>query len=1156
MLSGTVFYFFKMKQCHMRFHGSGTASILILIPFFLISLTSAISAQAGDIPLYLNEIMASNGSSIADEDGDNEDWIEIFYDGEEPLNLGGYYLSDDYDEPRMWEFPDITIQPGQFLLVWASNKDRRDPESELHTNFAIAAAGEEVILTAPDGERLDELEPTEIPTDISFGRYPDGTGDWYFYTNPTPGEPNGDDGYQEMLEPVTFSHEGGFYTSDFELELSHPDPDVTIIYTLDGSEPDPNNLDGTTYQHALRYRPADTLVEKTYQSNVYSADSTLIISDRTNEPNYFSRMQTTRSATANPYYFPDESVFKGTLVRARAVRSGAISDGIQTHSYFVTSESRDRHTLPVISLGIQEDHLFCFENGIYVAGKEYTTTNPYNDSGHAHANYSESWERPASMELFEHQSSYSNHSQDIGVRIHGNISRAHPMKSLRLYARNEYSDNRIFYPMFPDEPYNEYNRLILRNSGNDWRNTMFRDAMMQRIVGHMNFDTQAYRPFIIYINGEYWGIHNLRERYDKHYLARVHGVDPDNIDLLEHDALIKEGDNQHYNRMRNYIERNRLVEEEHYAHIKTQMDVENFIDYQIAQIFVTNTDWPGNNIDFWRKRTDQFDPDAPPQHDGRWRWLVYDLDFGFNRSSTATVVHNTLEFALAEHGPHWPNPEWSTFLFRKLMQNKSFKMDFINRYLDQLNTAFLPARVVGIITEMAAHIEPEFDEHIRRWSAGNLDEVGNVLIPFAEERPDYARQHLREYFDIAVEHELTVDVSDRATGHIRVNTIDITPETPGVDDKPYPWTGTYFQDVPVTLKAEPVPGFKFAHWEGVADSIQFQQKLEMNLSGNTSITAVFERDINPDAFPGAFRLRPESEVISFDRWAHDAEPGSFPDHMAFVYMDALDPGLEANISGFTGGSYTLDRRTRINGLGDDGFAFINTGSEDGNPGYPGTRLGGAILALNTRGAENIQISWEGMTVEPNSRVYNLRLQYRIGHSGPFTDIPDSNGEPVEYQRNEDAGHRATIGPAMLPEEAENQYYVQLFWRYYFTGERLDEESGQRTQLAIPFIEADALDVVSARDTDEERPSSFKLRQNYPNPFNPSTTIRFDLPETSDVRLEVFDMLGRRVTTLVDEQRSAGSHTVRFDATGLTSGLYIYRIIVGEHEITRKMTLVK
>jgi len=1128
------------------------SSQLILF-LLLFALPLQLSAQQ----LYLNEIMASNGSNITDEDGDKEDWIEFVYFGDEPLNLEGFGLSDDYDRPFRWVFPDIIIQPGEFLLVWASGKNRNDPNGELHTNYSISAAGEEVIITTPDGDRIDELKPTEIPTDISLGRYPDGTGQWYFYENPTPGEPNGSDGYQELLDPVTTSHPGGFYSSPFDLQLTHPDSNVTIYYTLDGSEPDPENVGGQTYEYMDRYRPSGDLQERSFETFQYS--NSIPIEDRTDQPNYFSYMQSAFENSTVPYYFPSDSIFKGTLVRAIAVKEGAKPSADVSNSYFITDNPPERYSIPVISFGIQEDYLFDYEQGIYVPGKIYNDVNP-GAVQHEEANYSQrgmEWERPASMEIFDGNNAERVHRQDIGIRIHGGASRAEPMKSLRLYARNQYGENRFYHPMFPDQPYSAYNRLILRNSGQDWSSSMFRDALMQEIVAHMAFDTQAYKPYIVFINGEYWGIHNMRERYDKHYLARVHGVDPENIDLLTHHKRVKEGDDFHYRETLEYIRQYSLTETEHYEYIQTRIDVENFIDYQIAQVFVANTDWPGNNIDYWRYRTDEYDSEAKGQADGRWRWLTFDMDFGFSLLSNPAL--NTLVQATKPDAPGWPNPPWSTELLREFLDNKMFQHSFINRYLDQLNSAYLPDRMIGVINRMSSHIEPEMAEHISRWNRpmGGFDgwqnRIDNDLITFVRDRPGHARQHLKDFFDIEDEHELTVDVSDPSLGRVRVNSISITAETPGIETNPWPWTGIYFENIPVTLTAEPLPGYRFSHWEGI-NADYYHSEISHNLNQPLNITAVFEEDPEVDLFPEAYSLY-DGEYF-FSEWPANSPAGNYPDHMAFVYMDQQDPRLIANIEDYTDGAYDLDSRTRINGLGGNGFAFINTGNEEGNPGYPGVRLGGAILALNTQGVEDVTVHWEGSTIRPNSRFYNLRLQYRIGNEGDFEDVTDAHGDPVEYERNETEGHREWIGPVTLPEEVNNKGYVQLLWRYYFTGERLDEESGQRSKMAISAINVGASVATSVQDEKADIPATYELGANYPNPFNPSTVIRYQLPESSHVRLEVFEITGRRVATLVDSHHREGRYQTTFDASSLASGIYIYRIKAGDYVQTRQMVLVK
>lgn len=971
----------------------------------------------------------------------------------------------------------------------------------------------------------------------------------------------------QTLANVQFSHQGGFYSAGFTLTLTHEDPEAIIIFTIDGSEPDTSKLGGHTFRYKNQYRQQfnqsdGPLLNATYISQIYESGNPIQISDRTNLPNTVSMKSSTFDFS--PSYFPTYNIPKGTVVRARAF-SGNASSPVSSNTYFIFAGGRSAITIPVVSISIQEDYLFDYTIGIYNAGIDFDTWRQNSfagPDGSTPANYrrrGEQWEYPAHFELFEPGEESPALSQQIGVRIHGGWSRSDPFKTLRLYARSDYGTSRFRHQMFPDQPDNNYNRLLLRNSGNDRGTTMFRDAAIHAVVGHMNFDTQAYRPAVVFINGEYWGIHNFRERLDHHYLARVYGVESDKVDILEANGSVVEGDNQHYRSMVTFIRNNSPASQANFDSLKTMMDVDNFMDYHIAQIYVSNLDWPGNNIDFWRYQTDGFQPDAPYGHDGRWRWMMYDTDFGFGLYSSNPPQYNSLAAALATNGPSWPNPEWSTILLRRLLLNTSFRDDFINRFADQLNTAFQPERVQTIIDAMADLIEPEMPEHSRRWrSPSNVtnwrNEV-NRMKNWVDERPIHMRTHIRQQFNLPGTAAVTLNVNDPRAGTIKINSIDITSSTPGVAENPYPWNGLYFRGIPIRLTAKPVAGYTFSHWSGgIADSTN--QSVLVDLSASRTFVAHFVVDDNPDVFPVAHPL--SNAHYEFSYWSSSATAGSYPDNMVFVYMDQLDPGLSAEVSGFTTGTYDLTSRTRINGLDEDGFSFVNTGNESGNPGYPGIKLGGAILALNTMDTERIYVEWDGMTVHPNSRVYHLRLQYRIGNQVPFQDVLNDDGEPVEYMRNEASHHRETIGPVRLPQELTGIPYIQLMWRYYYTGEQLDPESGQRSELAIPHIRiiADA-DPVSIDQSRSSLPGTMSLDQNYPNPFNPVTTIRFSIPESSQVSLEIFSITGRKVATLVENQWfGSGQHELRFNASNIASGLYIYRLTANEYSLNRSMLLIK
>jgi hypothetical protein len=466
--------------------------------------------------LVINEIMSSNAETIADDDSDYSDWIELYNAGTETIELQDWGLSDNYSLPFKWVFPERSLAPGQHLLIWASGKDRKptpgewingvkrevysnisgssinslilhpsypdNPSStqliktrfeapvnvadnygqrmhgllkapatgnytfwiasddngqlwispdenqdklqmiaevpgwtssrewgkytqqksaevyleegklyyimalmkegsggdnlavgwqlpdgtfdrpisgqylftkstgELHTNFSISAAGEEIILTNPEGERVDEVAPIEIPTGKSYGRNPDGSANFGFFALPTPGTANSSVSYNEILAPPVFSHTGGFYGNPFQLSLTSDQPGVTIVYTLDSSDPATDNLSGTSYQYRNQNREtpgsvAGPFLSRSFRSQVYS--SSIEIKDRSAEPNEISRISTTYNS--NPWYIPSNPIDKAVVVKARAVKDGALSSEVVSHTFFVKPDGVKPYQLPVSS---------------------------------------------------------------------------------------------------------------------------------------------------------------------------------------------------------------------------------------------------------------------------------------------------------------------------------------------------------------------------------------------------------------------------------------------------------------------------------------------------------------------------------------------------------------------------------------------------------------------------------------------------------------------------------------------------------------------------------------------------------------------------------------------------------------------------------------
>ncbi len=1093
--------------------------------------------------IAINEVMPVNNVTIADDDGDYESWLELYNHSDDPVELDGYGLSNTAEEPWAWVFPEVTIQPGEYMLIWLSGKDRRQPGEVLHANFSPETEPGTLLLSSLHGTQVDEVELPDIPADLSWGRYPDGTGIFHIFQQPTPGGPNSSEHFNDILSPPGFNIHPGFYGESLQLELSHSVPDVTIQYTTDGSIPDDS-------------------------SKIY--DGPVALAYRGGEANAHSMIRTTPPEGEDQGYGwfpPAEPIDKGHTIRAVAVKSGYLPSSPATGTWFPGMEQQD---LTVLSITAPGAGFFDSRQGIYVPGAIYDSLGFGAGVWGSHANYFErgdKWERAASIEWFE--DGQRLFQQDIGVRIHGSGSRALPQKSLRLYARSDYGQTHFRHQVFPDEPYSEFKRLILRNSGQDFfrRTTMFRDAFMQRLVSGLNIDTQAYHPAVLYLNGEYWGIHNFRERYDKHYFERVHEVPEEYLDLLERNHTVKEGSNEHYLAMLEYIEHHDLSDPAHLDHISGLMDVDNFIDNNILQIFFRNTDWPGNNNDYWRYSG----PPNPhiPEHDGRWRWVVLDLDFGFGlQTGHGSWEFDMLKFLLDPDELTHANQPWATFLIRSLLKNHGFRKAFIRRFSDLLNTTFRPDAMNGLIDEMADVVRPEMERHIQRWShpptLRNWEQHVDLMKDFSDKRPDHQIQHLQTHFHLEDPVEVDVLFPEEGTGIVHLNSLEIGPhlrhESDGHQSGPsihdvYRWSGSYFPDIPIELHAAASAGYRFSHWEINGDTIP-GSRLEINPVDRTVILPRFHPvDHDDHVIPRAFTLS-ESTSFQFNKWSPDEPAGTYPENMAFVYMDEIEPSLDAGVAGFTLGRFGLSSRTRISGLGDDGFAFINTSNLDGNPGYPGRRLGGALLALNTMDVDQVHVSWTAGTVIPNSREYGIRLQYRIGNQGPFFDITDSGGAPVAYVRSDSAGHRSAIGPVTLPGHVAGHRHVELLWRYYHTGMRHDEASGARSKLNISSIMVFSSRQIGDGGDDPELPIGTRLDQNYPNPFNEQTRIPFHVTDESRVAITVYDITGRKVARLVDDSYPSGSFTVTFDGSSLASGVYIFRMVTSSRVLTRKMVLIK
>lgn len=1096
-----------------------TFTLLASVLFFFFNPTYSQSVT-------INEMLSSNTTVNQDEDGSYEDWVELYNYGAVAINLNGFGLSDDVVLPHKWTFPAVTLNAGQYLLIWCSGKNKIVPGSPLHTNFKIGASGETLYLTNQSSLNLATFPAIALPANVSYGKSPNGTGSYFYFNTPTPGQPNSTTTYSGVLPDPVFSIPGGFYTTGQTLSISNTVAGSSITYTLDGSDPNPNNLGGTNYSYKNSYRELvgdsdGPLLPNSYRSFAYT--SPIAIADRSSLPNDLAKMSSTDHHV--PYYIPTVPVFKGTVVRAQATKAGYIPSKTITKTYFITPSGSSTFSLPVASLSLTESKFFDYNNGIFVAGALFdgwraanptVDADPYNYDANFRLD-SDPSERSGNINYFNNGVEVIN--QDIGIRINGGYSRGWQSKSLRLVARADYGNDSMTYKFFNDENLTTFNRLILRNAGGDFFDTMYHDALADELMKGTGIETMAYQPTITFVNGEYWGILNLRERFDEYYFKNVCGIDKTEIELMADDQVGLPG--SHYNNMYNFLNSNSLAIQANFDYIKTQMDVDNMRDYYIANIYYDNTDWPHYNTYFWRKKT-TYTPNALYGLDGRWRAALKDNDDCFGLT-TGVNNHNNLAVATDPNSSDPINPPESTLVLRSLLANPTFKNDFINRFADLMNTYYLPSRFIAVSTAMKNKIQPEIQGHLDRWKASDYawwEQSINLTSSFANERPNYQRQQIRQKFGISSNINATLDVSDAAQGYIKINTIDILPSTPGVPSNPYPWTGIYFNGIPVKIKAIALPGYTFSYWSG--DSNSTSDEITITPTANFSVTAHFSPSGNVET----------SVPIYF--WMMDnAITNDLP-------LQTLNSTYEFNTDGviqyqsclvgypFTSASPSyhhaaMERRnspTPLNYLSQangnvtyelSGMKGLQIKQPFQNGGLENTM----VFNFSTLGYKNIKFAF---AVLDEGAATGIILDYSINAGAPIwtTAGMAASAFPITaaYQRIE----------ADLKSIATVNNNPNFKMRIRFTGPNMTADTGARVTFNNISVEGVSLNL----STNENTISNFIL---YPNPV---TDVVHIVHQGKDLRYRVFGIDGKTI-------QSGTVTSDEINLTQLTAGLYLLQL---------------
>ncbi len=639
----------------------------------------------------------------------------------------------------------------------------------------------------------------------------------------------------EPRGPIAFHRSPGFYDAPFELELSSSLPDAQIYYTTDGSEPDPAFV--MTSQE-WEEQPRET------RRRTYQYTEPVNIGELVERNNDIVLIPTTAREDNLGWTPPAEEVPKAATIRAVA-RADHSRSAVRTATYFIPNHGMDHHELPVWSIQFERGAFFDPDGGIYVPGND----DPEN--GPPRVNYlrrGTEWEPVVHAEFFERDRSRVI-AQPVGVRIHGNYTRTFAQKTLRLYSRSDYGTPRLRHQFFESRDLDDYNRLLLRNGGNDWFGGMLSDPTLQTLVEHLPIDTQHYRPVVVYLNGEYWGLHNMRDRQDQHYLETVYGVPRDDVVIVAIEGLVDTGqwdeEGETYEPYIDFRERVASGEIAGWDELNEEMALNEYLDYLFTQLYAGNYDWPQNNIRYW-KYTGPNPSESEGPRDGRWRWLLYDVDFAFGHelSTTFDMVEWTLGYT--EDHPFLQEgrraDEQDRFeLNHRLLDFDEVRWELLQRIAVHLATTAREDRAERLIEEHSTAIESEMPRQIRRWGQPESMEAWREVLAgmydFARRRPTVLREDLIEFFEEITGTAEVVIQGITEDSKVTLHTVKLTDATPGVVVEDGRWSGLLFSGVPVTLEADGIDlrAADFQRENTVEILEQTTNRLSFNLREDTAL---------------------------------------------------------------------------------------------------------------------------------------------------------------------------------------------------------------------------------------------------------------------------------------------------------------------------------
>ena len=735
----------------------------------------------GNSALRITEVVSINLDWL-DEDGDDPAWVEIYNAGDSVADLNGYYLVESLDKTRKWAFGNEIIRPKSFRNVFISKKN------------------------IPKASEAKDVDNRHYRTHTNW-RLDKNGGTIYLI-----------DKFYGVRDTVQFPV--------LEPGMSWGRVDGGGWRYMEKPTPEAPNTEAEAYQGVVPKFNFGSAGAGFYNSPVTLKKPN--VSDGT-------KIRCTKDGSlpneSSEEFKSDMTIDHSMVLRCAAYKDGFLTKDVVTNTYFINEQVK----MPVVAVTV--DSVFFREN--YV---KCDASDPDECPKGMYADV----ERPVHVEYFEKGSDSKEKAWEIdaGISLMGNWSRVKDKKSVAIVMREKYQNGRINYPLFPTNPnVTKYKAFNLRNNGNRFVSDYIEDAMGGEILNGSGVDYQHSRQVVVFYNGRYYGIHDMRERFNESYIESNYGIDSKSVDMVKHlnDSLhANGGSTDGYEQMLKFIGSNDFSGENNanYEEAKKLIDVGNFADYMAAEIYIHNGDWPNNNVRAWRS------PEQP------WKFMVYDLDHGFGWQwgvNDGEFTDGTNMFSwIKKGGGNKPCKETGCFanLYIQLIKNPDFKRLFINRSCAMWKGYLNGDRVSKVVNDMAATIpEAEKDRDLEKFKQnemyypGGFDWKGDRLKEWARSRDgEVVSLYKGEFFEGDENAKLvTVKIKADGDGTVLMEGMNL----PGTT-APTNFEGKFFNGMQMELTAVATNGAVFKSWSGCEAVEGKPETCIATVTDGLSITANFK----------------------------------------------------------------------------------------------------------------------------------------------------------------------------------------------------------------------------------------------------------------------------------------------------------------------------